>query len=118
RFANVTATEAISVAVHDESCVMINRNQGSGTRILIDQHLSGRRPNGYAVQAKNHNAVIAAIEQHRADWGIAIESVADHPSIRFLPLQDEHFDFAVPKDRINRPAIAAFCALLQESSDK
>ena len=55
---------------------MVNRNQGSGTRILIDRLLAGARPRGYAVQASNHNAVAAAVAQGRADWGLAIESVA------------------------------------------
>ena len=51
---------------------MVNRNPGSGTRILIDRLLGGARPAGYAVQPKSHNAVAAAVAQGRADWGVAI----------------------------------------------
>jgi putative molybdopterin biosynthesis protein len=91
---------------------MINRNQGSGTRILIDRALQGARPAGYAVQARNHNAVAAAVLQGRADWGVAIETVARHEGLGFLPLADEHYDFVVPADRQQRPAVQAFCALL------
>ena len=36
---------------------MVNRNPGSGTRILIDRLLAGRQPPGYWAQAKSHNAV-------------------------------------------------------------
>ena len=45
----------------DPACVMVNRNQGSGTRALIDRLLEGARPAGYAVQPRNHNAVAAAV---------------------------------------------------------
>jgi putative molybdopterin biosynthesis protein len=41
--------------------VMVNRNQGSGTRILIDRLLQGAQPIGYAVQPRSHNAVAAAV---------------------------------------------------------
>ena len=108
---------------------MINRNQGSGTRILIDRLLSGapgdKLPQGYAVQAKNHNAVTAAIRQGRADWGVAIESVLRVPEggaaevqLAFLPLVDEHYDFVVPMTRRQRPAVQAFTELLQESATR
>ena len=56
---------------------MVNRNPGSGTRVLIDQLLGDRRPPGYGVQTKSHNAVAAAVHQGRADWGVAIDTVAD-----------------------------------------
>ena len=93
-------------------CVMVNRNAGSGTRILIDRLLSGVRPNGYAVQPSNHRAVAAAITQGRADWGLAIESVARSNHLGFLPCQEEYYDFVVPKARYDRPAIQAFLAML------
>jgi len=53
-------------------CIMVNRNQGAGTRILIDRLLGEARPDGYWNQPKSHNAVAAAIAQHRADWGMTI----------------------------------------------
>ena len=76
---------------------MVNRNQGSGTRILIDRLLEGARPPGYAVQARSHNAVAAAVAQGRADWGVAIESVARPAGLGFLPISHERYDFVVPK---------------------
>ena len=94
------------------SGAMVNRNQGSGTRILIDRLLAGARPSGYAVQPSNHNAVAAAIAQHRADWGLAIESVARANDLGFLPYQEERYDFVVPKSRRDRATVQAFIALL------
>lgn len=97
------------------ACLMINRNQGSGTRSLIDRLLDGAKPSGYAVQPTNHNAVAAAISQGRADWGMAIKSVAVANGLRFLPYQEERYDFAVPKVRRNRPAVQTFIQLLSET---
>jgi putative molybdopterin biosynthesis protein len=107
--------EAMDKARHDTDCLMVNRNQGSGTRILIDQLLAGCQPPGYGVQARNHNAVAAAIAQGRADWGVAIEQIARRQELGFLPLANEQFDFVVPKSRAERPAVVAFRKLL--SSD-
>ncbi|MEK6234053.1 MAG: hypothetical protein N2C14_05020, partial [Planctomycetales bacterium] len=115
RFEGRSAQQAVDAVKDDPDCVMINRNQGSGTRLLIDQLLSETRPAGYSFQARNHNAVAAAVAQERADWGVAIEPVAKRSGLGFLPLQEECYDFAVPKSRANRPALAAFRELLAES---
>lgn len=93
--------------------VMVNRNQGSGTRVLIERLLSGLKPPGYAVQPTTHNAVAAAVAQGRADWGLAIESVAKAAGLGFLAYQPERYDFIVPKSRRQRPAVRAFEDLLQ-----
>jgi putative molybdopterin biosynthesis protein len=91
---------------------MINRNRGSGTRILIDRLLDGRKPRGYHAEAKSHNAVAAAIHQERVDWGVAIENVAQPLGLGFLFLQDEEYDFALPRARAHREPVRAFLELL------
>ena len=92
--------------------MMVNRNQGSGTRILIDRLLAGIRPSGYAVQSRSHNAVAAAVKQARADWGVAIKTVADQAALGFLPLTEERYDLVTPAARSSRPAVLALQALL------
>ena len=84
---------------------MVNRNQGSGTRVLIDRLLGGAQPAGYAVQPRNHNAVAAAVVQGRADWGVTLDTIARSAGLGFLPVQDEQYDFVVPqaRARIGRP---------------
>jgi putative molybdopterin biosynthesis protein len=118
RFEGRAIDEMIKTATADPTCVMVNRNQGSGTRILIDRLLQGARPSGYVVQASNHNAVAAAVAQGRADWGLAIESVARANDLGFLPYQDEHYDFVVPIARKERPAVTSFIKLLAEESTR
>ena len=56
-------------ALADPACLMVNRNAGAGTRILIDQLLQGARPPGYSNQPRSHNAVAAAVAQRRRRLG-------------------------------------------------
>jgi putative molybdopterin biosynthesis protein len=114
RFAGRSAQDAVRTALDDPSCLMVNRNAGSGTRILIDRLLEGRRPPGYANQPRSHNAVAAAIAQGRADWGIAIANVAKLYGLAFLPVAPEHYDFLVADDRRARPTVQAFLKALAE----
>jgi putative molybdopterin biosynthesis protein len=108
RFEERTATTGIMAALADPSCVMVNRNQGSGTRALIDRLLAGRKPPGYAVQPRNHNAVAAAVVQHRADWGITLETIAHGSRLGFIPVQHEQYDFVTPSARAQRPGVQVF----------
>ncbi|HJN67077.1 MAG TPA: molybdopterin biosynthesis protein [Pirellulales bacterium] len=114
RFQGCSADDAIASATRDKDCRMVGRNQGSGTRILLDKVLAGARPPGYEVQPKSHNAVAVAVAQRRADWGIAIESVAAQQDLGFIPIRHERFDFVAPSSRMNRPAVLALKALLED----
>ncbi|HJU17697.1 MAG TPA: molybdopterin biosynthesis protein [Stellaceae bacterium] len=114
RFAGRAAAPAIAAAASDPDCLMINRNSGSGTRILIDRLLAGARPAGYAHQTRSHNAVALAVAQNRADWGVAIATVARQYGLGFVPLGPEHYDFIVPKARLAREPVRRFIALLEE----
>jgi putative molybdopterin biosynthesis protein len=114
RFAGRSAAQAIAAALADPACLMVNRNAGAGTRILIDRLLDRQRPAGYANQPKSHNAVAAAVAQGRADWGIAIETVARLYGLEFLPVAPEHYDFLLVETRRGRPAVAAFLAALRD----
>jgi putative molybdopterin biosynthesis protein len=112
RFEGRSMEDAIAGAIAAPDCVMVNRNAGSGTRILTDRLLGGTRPAGYWSQPRSHNAVGVAVAQNRADWGIAIETIAQQYELGFIPAQDEHYDFIVPKTRLTRPAVQRFRAIL------
>jgi putative molybdopterin biosynthesis protein len=114
RFAGHSAADALRVALGDPRCLMVNRNAGAGTRVLIDRLLNGARPAGYSNQPRSHNAVAAAVAQRRADWGIAIESVARLYGLGFLPVAPEDYDFLLVESRRERPAVAAFLAALRD----
>ena len=112
RFEGLSAEGAVKAALADPACLMVNRNQGAGTRILIDALLAGARPDGYWNQPKSHNAVAAAVLQGRADWGVTIAPVAKAAGLGFIPLTEEHYDFALVSVRRERPAVQAFLSAL------
>ena len=106
--------------------LFINRNKGSGTRLLIDRHLSTlaasrgtdldkltRQIRGYGYEAKTHSAVAAAVRNDRADVGFGIRTVAEVPGLEFIKLDDEKYDFLIPRERMNKHSVIAFLDLLK-----
>ena len=102
----------------------INRNRGSGTRLLVDKYLtelsrsSGTGSSdldvqiqGYTHEAKSHSAVAAAIRNHRADVGFGIRSVAG--DLEFIKTDNEHYDFLIPRSRENKESVRQFILLLK-----
>src|SRR6516162_3659026 len=114
RFEGRSIKDAIGGAIAAPDCLMVNRNAGSGTRILTDRLLGGAKPAGYWSRPKSHNAVGVAVAQNRADWGIAIETIAREYGLGFIPVQDEHYDFIIPKARLARQAVQRFRAVLED----
>jgi putative molybdopterin biosynthesis protein len=114
RFEGKSAQEALRTALADPDCIIVNRNAGAGTRILIDRLLGTARPAGYGNQPRSHNAVAAAVAQGRADWGVAIASVAAMYGLGFLKLAPENYDFLLVEARRGRPAVAAFLNALAD----
>jgi len=102
----------------------INRNRGSGTRLLIDKYLaelarsSKASPSelavqiqGYAHEAKSHSAVAAAIRNHRADVGFGIRSVAGE--LDFIKTDNEHYDFLIPRSHEKKQGVKQFIQVLK-----
>jgi len=118
RFEGRSAAEALKTILADSAALMVNRNSGAGTRVLIDELLKGARPAGYANQPKSHNAVAASVAQQRADWGVAIEPVAKLYGLGFLPVAPEHYDFLLAESRRERPAVQAFLAALRDPATR
>ncbi len=116
RFTGRSIADAITNALTDADCLMVNRNAGAGTRVLIDQLLGGKRPPGYSNQPRSHNAVAAAVAQGRADWGIAIEPVAKLYGLAFTPIAPEDYDFLLVEKRRERPAVQAFLEALRDDA--
>jgi putative molybdopterin biosynthesis protein len=59
--------------------------------------------------------VAAAVIQGRADWGVAIRSVATLYGLAFLPIAPEQYDFLLREDRRDRPAMQAFLTALRSA---
>jgi molybdate-binding protein/DNA-binding transcriptional regulator YhcF (GntR family) len=82
---------------------LINRQKGSGTRILLDQELRqlGITPSGvkgYAHEVDTHLAIARSIAGGKADVGLGIEAAARACHIDFLPLYRERYDLVIPME--------------------
>ncbi len=99
----------------------INRQQGSGIRILLDYELQSRGINcgdiaGYENEVYTHFEVGLSLVSDEADVGIASAAVAKILDLNFQPLVSERFDMILDKDIFFQPAIQALIETLQ--SDK
>lgn len=112
RFQGLDLDAMLRLVCRDPDCMMVNRNPGSGTRLVLDRLLGDSRPSGHSVQTRSHNAVAAAVASGRADWGVAIDVVAWKYDLGFLPVQEEHYDFVVPENRLKRPGVGQLIELL------
>jgi molybdate-binding protein len=96
----------------------VNRQRGSGTRLLIDRHLGreGVAPvtlAGYANEEYTHAAVAATVASGGADAGFGLRAAAAEYRLAFVPLSRERYFIAVRADDMASPAIAALIGSLR-----
>jgi molybdate-binding protein len=97
---------------------LINREEGSGARLLLDQrlHAAGVQPGqvqGYDRIVSSHFAVARAIAERQADVGIGIRSAAQLFDLDFVPLQAARYDLVVPKAYLkSHPTLPRLCETL------
>jgi len=104
----------------------INRNLGSGTRLLVDLNLSKvaearglnlskltSRIRGYRIEARSHSAVALAVLNGKADVGFGIRTAAEIYGLDFIKVADEKYDFLIPKRRLERDAVKQFLSELR-----
>ncbi|MDR4468672.1 MAG: helix-turn-helix domain-containing protein [Nitrospira sp.] len=91
---------------------LVNREEGSGARLLLDQRLrtSGIKPKqvqGYDLLASTHFEVARTIAKGQAEIGIGIRSAAQLFALDFIPLQTARYDLVVPKTYLkSHPTLA------------
>lgn len=95
-----------------QDVVFINRQAGSGTRLLLDKHL--RELNippsairGYETDEYTHMGVAAAVLTGRADVGLGILSAAQALGLDFIPLAEERYDLVIPAEFMDLEIIKA-----------
>ena len=109
----------------------VNRNKGSGTRILIDILFKGiakemgvdyndmvKKIDGYTYEVNTHTAVAAAIAQGRADMGLCIEYAARLYNLEFIPIAWEEYDFAVYRESLDKPSVRRFLNYLKSEEGR
>ncbi|PEL09945.1 helix-turn-helix transcriptional regulator [Bacillus sp. AFS017336] len=89
-----------------EDVKIINREKGSGARILLDEQLrindiSYKYIKGYEHEENNHLSVAAAVATGVGDVGVGIEKAAKMIGIDFIPLITEQYDLVILKNAKN-----------------
>ena len=96
----------------------VNRQRGSGTRILLDYHLQrlgidSGAIQGYAREEFTHLAVAAAVASGRADCGLGIHAAAAALKLEFIPLFQERYDLVIPRQHLQDPKLKAVLEILE-----
>ncbi len=103
--------------------IYVNRQLGSGTRILCDYLIekSGLKKNeieGYRNEEFTHTAVAAQIASGNADCGLGIYSAAKMYDLDFIEISIEHYDFLVNSEAIENEAVKLFFEILESEELK
>ncbi|PEJ60543.1 hypothetical protein CN692_00180 [Bacillus sp. AFS002410] len=93
-----------------EDVKIINREKGSGARILLDEQLrindiSYKYIKGYEHEENNHLSVASAVATGVGDVGVGIEKAAKMIGIDFIPLITEQYDLVILKNTKNEHLI-------------
>jgi putative molybdopterin biosynthesis protein len=96
---------------------LINRQKGSGTRVLLDHHLkklqiSPSNINGYEKEVYTHFEVGLSILSKEADVGIATIAVSKLLGLPFIPVTQESFDMILDRSTFFEKGIQAFIEIL------
>jgi len=95
----------------------VNRQKGSGTRVLLDQHLkrlqiSPTKINGYGKEVYTHFEVGLSILSKEADVGVATIAVSKLLGLPFVPITQESFDMILDQSTFFEKGIQAFMEVL------
>ncbi len=102
--------------------IFINRQSGSGTRLLTDKYLkenniSPKDIRGYEREEYTHMGVASAVLTGIADTGMGILAAAHALEMDFIPLAKERYDIAIPAEYIETEKISALLKIIRESRE-
>ncbi|WP_427127874.1 substrate-binding domain-containing protein (plasmid) [Priestia megaterium] len=102
---------------------MINREKGSGARVLLDEQLRIRNMipkdiKGYLNEETNHFSIATAVAQGMADVGVGIEKAAKMVNVDFIPLIKESYDLVIMKSPEHRKLIETVLKILNSTEFK
>ena len=98
----------------------VNRQRGSGTRVLLDyllaqEEIEPKEIQGYQQERATHLEVGMAIKSGIANMGLGIAETANILDLDFIPLKDEEYDFLVLKENLEEEKIKDFIEFLKSS---
>ena len=103
---------------------IINREKGSGIRILLDEklrvnNLEKEQINGYNIEKQSHFAVARSIARGEGDVGIGNEKVGSQvDGIDFIPLQEERYDLVIKESDLKYPIYKLIIDTIQSEDFK
>ena len=116
---NITSVADIS----NNDVEFVNRQLGSGTRILLDYELNSKGINpkdiqGYERQEITHLGVSATVESGLADVGLGLLSAAKAFDLEFIPVTQEKFDLIIPEHYYNSSFMGPLLKLIKSDEYK
>lgn len=101
----------------------VNRQRGSGTRILLDHHLAERgidpgSISGYGREVTTHLAVALAVRTGEVDAGMGVYSAAKALGLAFVPVATERYELAMHREMLDDPRIAALVETVSSEAFK
>ncbi len=101
----------------------INRQGGSGTRILLDYRLGQLNISpdhilGYANEEYTHMAVAVAVLSGAADVGLGIQAAAKALNLEFIPVVTESYDLVIPDEYVDTPFIRLLLEIIRSTDFK
>jgi molybdate-binding protein/DNA-binding transcriptional regulator YhcF (GntR family) len=101
----------------------INRQKGSGTRLLLDLELKQRgiqlsEVKGYKRETDTHLAVAVSIARGEADVGLGIEAAARARDLGFLPLLRERYDLVIPMENYRSKLLSPLLDIIRSEDFK
>jgi putative molybdopterin biosynthesis protein len=111
------------VDIAKNGVTFVNRQIGSGTRILLDAMLKEKGVSkdlikGYEREESSHNAIAILVREGVADTGIAIHAVARAFSLGFIPLAEEDYDLLITKEFSETTRFQSLLALIRSDEFK
>ncbi|NOX21174.1 MAG: molybdopterin biosynthesis protein [Nitrospirae bacterium] len=105
-----------------DDITFINRQAGSGTRVLTDKLLRERdidpsRIKGYNREEYTHMGIASAVATGVADVGVGILTAAQALGLDFIPIAKERYDLIIPKEHLERPMIKALLDIIRNDTD-
>ncbi|WP_411680661.1 substrate-binding domain-containing protein [Clostridium thailandense] len=104
--------------------IIINREKGCGTRILLDEQLRKLNIDRYKIKGYNkevfsHLAVASSVARGSADVGLGNEKTSlQVQNIDFIPLQNERYELVIKKEDLNKPAFKAIIDIVRSKEFK
>jgi len=102
----------------DPKVRFVNRQKGSGTRLLLDYELKRRgispeEIRGYHHEVDTHLAVAMEILRGKADCGMGVDSITKSLGLGFIPVKEESYDLVVLKESMDLPQVKSLLKVIR-----